>query len=117
MYARLLDLKKSLAKKSHFLFGPRATGKSWLIRHQLPHVQKFDLLDTVTHDRFLRRPSALAEEVTSDFVIIDEIQKVPRLLDEVHKMIEERGVRFLLTGGSARRLKHGGANLFGWTRA
>lgn len=111
MYKRLLSLKTALSKKSHFLFGPRATGKSWLIRKELVGVQVFDLLDTSTLDRFLRRPSALAEEVKSNFVVIDEIQKVPALLDEVHKLIEERGIHFLLTGSSARKLKHGGANL------
>jgi len=111
MYERYLNLKTPMKKKSHFLFGPRATGKSWLIKHDLPKAQVFDLLNTTTHDRFLRRPAALAEEVTSDVVVIDEIQKLPRLLDEVHRLIEERGLRFLLTGSSARKLKHGGANL------
>lgn len=111
MYKRTLDLKAALLKKSHFLFGPRATGKSWLVRQELPNAQVFDLLNTATFDRFLKRPSSLAEEVTSDIVVIDEIQKIPRLLDEVHRLIEEQGIRFLLTGSSARKLKHGGANL------
>lgn len=111
MYKRLLNIKTAMLKKSHFLFGPRATGKSWLIKHDLPQAQIFDLLNTATFDRFLKRPSSFAEEVTSDLVIIDEIQKLPRLLDEVHRLIEERGTRFLLTGSSARKLKHGGANL------
>lgn len=111
MYSRVINLKKSVARKSHFLFGPRATGKSWLIKHELPEAQLFDLLNTNTHDRLLRRPSSLAEEIQGDLVVIDEIQKVPRLLDEVHRLIEERGTRFLLTGSSARKLKHGAANL------
>ena len=111
MYKRYLNLKIALAKKSHFLFGPRATGKSWLVKHQLKDAQVFDLLDTDTHDRFLKRPGALAEEISKDLVVIDEIQKNTRLLDEVHRLIEERGIRFLLTGSSARKLKHGGANL------
>lgn len=113
MYQRILNLTRPLSRKSHFLFGPRATGKSWLIRHQLPQAQIFDLLSTSVHDRLLRRPSALAEEIHADLVVIDEIQKIPRLLDEVHRLIEERGTRFLLTGSSARKLKRGGANLLG----
>ncbi len=100
-----------MAAKSHFLFGPRATGKSWLIRNQLKNAQIFDLLDTATYDRLLRRPSALGEEIKNNLVVIDEIQKIPRLLDEVHKLIEDKKIKFLLTGSSARKLKHGGANL------
>ncbi len=111
MYKRILNLPKLLQKKSHFLFGPRATGKSWLIRHQLADAQVFDLLNTATYDRLLRRPSSLAEEITKQLVVIDEVQKLPRLLDEVHRLIEEKQIRFLLTGSSARKLKHGGANL------
>lgn len=111
MYKRLLNLKTALSKKSHFLFGPRATGKSWLIKNQLKNAQVFDLLNTATHDRFLRNPNLLEQEITSDLVVIDEIQKIPRLLDEVHRLIEDQGIRFLLTGSSARKLKHGGANL------
>ncbi len=111
MYTRTLNIKTALTKKSHFLFGPRATGKSWLIKNQLKNVQIFDLLNTATFDRLLRRPASFAEEVTHDFVVIDEVQKLPRLLDEVHRLIEERGTHFLLTGSSARKLKHGGANL------
>lgn len=111
MYNRIVDLKTALSKKSHFLFGPRATGKSWLTKKQLPQAQIFDLLNLSTYERFLRRPAAFAEEVNCDIVVIDEIQKLPGLLDEVHRLIEERGIKFLLTGSSARKLKHGGANL------
>jgi len=111
MYKRILNLEKALQNKSHFLFGPRATGKSWLIRHQLLDAQIIDLLNSDTFDRLLRRPASLGEEINKKIVVIDEIQKIPRLLDEVHRLIEERGVFFLLTGSSARKLKHGGANL------
>lgn len=111
MYKRVLNLKKMTLKKSCFLLGPRATGKSWLIQHELPDAQVFNLLDTSVFDRFIRRPSALAEEIQKNLVVIDEIQKIPRLLDEVHRLIEAKGIRFLLTGSSARKLKHGGANL------
>jgi predicted AAA+ superfamily ATPase len=112
MFARILDLKAEMRKKSHFLLGPRATGKSWLIRNQLlPGAQIFDLLNTDTFSRLLRRPHSLSEEIHSPLVVIDEVQKLPRLLDEAHRLIEEKGIRFLLTGSSARKLKHGGANL------
>src|SRR3989338_5228839 len=111
MYKRILNLKKALEKKSHFLLGPRATGKSWLIKNQLQDVQVFDLLNSATFDRLLKRPDSLAEEINNKFVVIDEIQKLPRLLDEVHRLIEEKKIHFLLTGSSARKLKHGGANL------
>jgi len=111
MYKRILNLQTAIKKKSHFLFGPRATGKSWLIKHDLPEAQVFDLLDSSTFARFLRRPAALAEEIKSKFVVIDEVQKLPILLDEVHRLIENKKIHFLLTGSSARKLKHGGANL------
>jgi predicted AAA+ superfamily ATPase len=113
MYPRLLNLAAALDKKSHFLLGPRATGKSWLIRHQLQNAQIFDLLDNDTFERFLKRPAALGEEIHSQRVVIDEIQKLPKLLDEVHRLIEHKQIHFLLTGSSARKLKHGGANLLG----
>jgi predicted AAA+ superfamily ATPase len=111
MYSRALDLNMALKKKSHFLLGPRATGKSWLIKNQLKAAQVFDLLDSDTFSRFLRRPRALGEEVTKKTVVIDEVQKLPGLLNEVHRLIEDKGIRFLLTGSSARKLKRGGANL------
>jgi predicted AAA+ superfamily ATPase len=111
MYKRILNLEKLLDSKSYFLLGPRATGKSWLTRNQLPSAQFIDLLKSDTYDRFLRAPHLLESELKSKIVVIDEIQKLPRLLDEVHRLIEEKGIRFLLTGSSARKLKRGGANL------
>ena len=112
MYARRLDLASLLKKRSHFLFGPRGTGKSTLVRQALPDARVYDLLDGETFQRLLRRPALLGEESTPDtIVVIDEIQKLPPLLDEVHRMIEKRRQRFLLTGSSARRLRRGGANL------
>ena len=88
MYPRTLNLETELKKKSHFLLGPRATGKSWLVKHQLSQAQVFDLLDTSVFDRFLKKPGALAEEIRAPLVVIDEVQKLPRLLDEVHRLIE-----------------------------
>lgn len=111
VYSRLLDLRTLLKAKSHFLFGPRGTGKTWLTRKQLPKAQTFDLLDDDVYTRLLRRPRQLGDEIDSDLVVIDEVQKAPRLLDEVHRLIETRRIRFLLTGSSARKLKRGGANL------
>lgn len=114
-FKRLFDFKRTLAKNSFFLFGPRGTGKSYWIKKTLGDVRLFDLLDSDVHDRLMRRPRQLAEEIPSGVkqVVIDEIQKIPRLLDEVHRLIEERGIRFLLTGSSARKLKRGGANMLG----
>ncbi len=112
-YERRLDLKKLLAKNSLFLFGPRGVGKSFLIRETLLGLKTYNLLDDEVFDKLMRRPKAIEEELASGTrtVVIDEIQKLPKLLDEVHRLIEERGIRFLLTGSSARKLRRGGANL------
>ena len=113
---RSLDLNALLANKSHFLFGPRQTGKSFLIRQTLPKARVYDLLDTSTFLALSQRPQRIAEELpsgTPPVVVIDEIQRLPSLLNEVHRLIEQRGVRFLLTGSSARKLRRGGVNLLG----
>lgn len=115
--ARQLDLVQLLRKKSHFLFGPRGTGKSWLIRKQkAPDWLMIDLLRSEELLELSARPSALREKVAAaraKLVVIDEIQRVPLLLNEVHVLIEEQKVRFLLTGSSARRLKKEHANMLG----
>lgn len=112
---RTLDLAALLAKRSHFLLGPRQTGKTSLIRRSLPGARVYDLLDTSVYLALSRRPGQLAEELgpSDRIVVIDEIQRLPELLNEVHRLIEDRGVRFLLTGSSARRLRRGGVNLLG----
>ena len=113
---RTLSLLKLLNKKSHFLFGPRGTGKTQLIAEQLgSSCTVIDLLSDDVYSRLLRRPSLLQDFIPkrSELVAIDEIQKIPALLDEVHRLIELQGTRFLLTGSSARKLRHGGANLLG----
>lgn len=112
---RRADIGGWLQKKSHFLFGPRQTGKTFLIRRALPDVRRYDLLDGATYLSLSQRPGRLAEELTPQdrAVVIDEIQRLPELLNDVHRLIEERGVRFLLTGSSARRLRQGGVNLLG----
>lgn len=114
-FKRFLDLRSRLAKNSLFLFGPRGTGKSYWIKKTLGDIPLFDLLDSDVHDRLMRRPRQLSEEIAPGVkaVVIDEIQKIPRLLDEVHRLIEERRIRFLLTGSSARKLRRGGANMLG----
>lgn len=124
-FRRTLDLGALAKKKSFFLLGPRATGKSFLIRQQLGG--KATVIDLLRSDVFFRlsaNPSLLESMVDADPragavpVVIDEVQKIPQLLDEVHRLIEERGMRFVLTGSSARKLRHGHANLLGgraWT--
>ena len=112
---RILELAPVLEKKSVFLFGPRQTGKSALISHTLPDRRIYNLLESDTYLKLSRAPGRLREECTGGerVVIIDEIQKLPSLLDEVHMLIEERGIHFLLTGSSARKLRRGGVNLLG----
>lgn len=112
---RYLDLDSLLAKKSHFFLGPRQTGKSFLIGQTLKDTRVYDLLDTSMYLALSHRPQRLAEELTPKdrIVVIDEIQRLPMLLNEVHRLIEQRGIRFLLTGSSARKLRHGGVNLLG----
>ncbi len=112
---RSADLEGWLAKKSHFLFGPRQTGKTFLLRRALPEARVYDLLDTSVYLALSQRPSRLAEELSAGdrLVVIDEIQRLPELLNEVHRLIEDRGIRFLLTGSSARKLRRSGVNLLG----
>lgn len=110
---RFLTLGQLLAKKSFFLFGPRATGKTTLIQHQLPTARRYDLLDSLIFSKLLKHPKLIEEENSANpsLVVIDEIQKMPSLLDEVHRLIEKHHWNFLLTGSSARKLKRGAANL------
>ncbi len=114
IYPRALDLPSLLSAKSHFLFGPRQTGKTTLIRETLKDAEVFDLLDR-DFRAVSRDPSVIDEAITdrTKVVVIDEIQKMPQLLDKVHHLIETRNVNFLLTGSSARKLRRGGHNLLG----
>jgi len=101
-----------------FLLGPRGTGKTWWTRAQFPEAMCVDLLDPGTLREMAARPERLRERLAAekgiDTVVIDEVQKLPELLEVVHGLIEEKnGVRFVLTGSSARKLRRGGVNLLG----
>ena len=117
---RYLFIAKLLEERSLFLFGPRQTGKSTYIREQLTNqpVLIFNLLDQGLFLRLRADPTLVRQEIearklTDCLICIDEIQKCPELLDEVHLLIEERDMRFLLTASSARKLKRSGTNLLG----
>jgi len=108
------------ARQSAFLWGPRKTGKSTYLRSAFPESLTFDLLQTDLMLEFAKRPALLRERLLASPpdrlrspVILDEVQKVPQLLDEVQWLIESRGLRFILCGSSARKLKRGGVNLLG----
>ena len=102
---------------SIFLFGARQTGKSTILRQQFPNSIYLDLLDTSLKNRFFKKPSLLYEMLNEEkegtLVIIDEIPEVPELLNEVHRLISERGLTFILCGSSARKLKRKGRNTLG----
>ena len=112
---RFLDVRALLKRKSHFLFGPRQTGKTFLVHRTLKEARFFDLLDSSLYLALSQNPGRLAEEMDerTRLVVIDEIQRLPVLLNEVHRLIERRGIRFLLTGSSASKLRRGGVNLLG----
>ncbi|MBF0275431.1 MAG: ATP-binding protein [Nitrospinae bacterium] len=117
MFRRIIELKPIVERKSVFLFGPRQTGKSYYLRKTFPDAQYYDLLKTDLFFRLSSSPHLLREELLvkrdNKLVIIDEVQKLPVLLDEVHALIEEHDFRFILTGSSARKLKYGSSNLLG----
>ncbi len=118
MFARYLHLPRP-GTESFFLWGPRQTGKSTLLRQSYPDGRWIDLLKAEEFRRYLARPELLRQEIEAEWptenrqVVIDEIQKVPALLDEVHWLIENRGLHFALCGSSARKVKRGAANLLG----
>lgn len=102
---------------SVFLWGARQVGKSTLVKALYPEAKTYDLLMSDEYSRLMRRPELLREELqhldSNSLIIIDEIQKIPQLLDEVHWLIANRGIRFILCGSSARKLKRVGTNLLG----
>jgi predicted AAA+ superfamily ATPase len=111
LYTRLLTPPKS----SFFLFGPRGVGKStWLSEH-FPKAKKINLLDETLYQSYLANTGLFYQELNNikpgAWVAVDEIQRLPQLLNEVHRLIEENKLKFLLTGSSARKLKRSGVNL------
>lgn len=113
MYPRLL--KKPLqGRQSFFLFGPRGTGKTLWLKTNIPEGLYIDLLNQEIFFTLLQNPHQLEAMIPKGFphwVILDEIQKIPALLDEVHRLIESYRYKFILTGSSARTLKRKGVNL------
>ena len=116
MYPRILDMRELSQRKSFFLFGPRSTGKTTLLRDQFSPKAIVNLLRSAEFLPLAENPSLLAERVREirrehPVVIIDEIQKLPLLLDEIHHLIEADQATFILTGSSGRKLRRGGVNL------
>ena len=118
-FSRTLNLDLPVGQ-SAFLWGARKTGKSTYLRQRYSHSIVYDFLKTDLFIEFSRRPYLLRErllarkaEELAHPIILDEVQKVPAILDEVHWLIENRGLRFVLCGSSARKLKRGQANLLG----
>jgi len=111
-YHRLLAVPKD---RSFFLFGLRGVGKSTWVRQALPDAHRIDLLDEGLYQSYLRDPGSFAGELRTlprgATVVVDEIQRLPFLLNEVHRFVEERRLRFALLGSSARKLKQAGTNL------
>ena len=110
MYDRLLRPPK---KQSFFLFGPRGTGKSSWVQQAYPNAVYIDLLKDEVYRTLLAHPDSLSDLIpkNSHTVILDEVQKIPAILDEVHRLIEAKKCQFILTGSSARKLKKQGVNL------
>jgi predicted AAA+ superfamily ATPase len=116
MFTRRLSLPPA-PTETFFLWGPRQTGKSSLLKATYPGAVWIDLLKAEEFRRYTENPEWLRQEIPlpgiEGFVVIDEIQKVPQLLDEVHWLMENRGQNFALCGSSARKVKRGHANLLG----
>lgn len=113
MYKRLLSLPTE-EQSSVFLFGPRGTGKTSWLKTNLPDAIYLDLLDFSTFSSLSANPSRLENLIPQNYIgwiILDEVQRIPELLNEVHRLIESRKLRFVLTGSSARSLRRKGINL------
>lgn len=113
MYPRLLHLPSDFTQ-SFFLFGPRGTGKTVWIRSMFPEGIYLDLLETDLYMRLSAQPGSLENYIPNDssqWILIDEVQRVPSLLNEVHRLIESKKCQFVLTGSSARSLRKKGVNL------
>lgn len=116
MYRRIFDIENRL-DEAMFLFGGRQTGKSTLLKERFPKAVFIDLLKSDVRNRFKQHPEEFRERLLryppETLVIVDEIQKVPDLLDEVHWLMVEKGLWFILSGSSARKIKKSGANNLG----
>lgn len=115
IYKRLFHLDPD-SRHSAFIFGPRGTGKTLWIKTHLPDALYLDLLNAEIYNDFIANPTRLEQRIPknfSQFIVIDEVQKIPQLLNEVHRLIETYHYRFILTGSSARSLKRTGVNLLG----
>ena len=111
MYPRLLQPPP---QQSFFLFGPRGVGKTAWAHEQFPDALFFDLLDHQTYTQLLAAPQRLGDRIPQShkgWVVVDEVQRVPEVLNEVHRLIESRRLRFVLSGSSARKLRRRGVNL------
>ena len=112
-YPRLFQPPKS----SFFLLGMRGVGKSTLVKHAFKRAKIIDLLDESLYQLYLSKPQAFAEDLSlvkrGDWVVVDEIQRLPQLLNEAHRFIEEKKIKFALLGSSARKLRRAGVNLLG----
>ena len=121
MFKRLVNYDNQLKRKGFFLFGPRMTGKSTYLRHTFPGALYLDLLKPAVFRELASAPETLEQQLRlhlksspSSPVVIDEIQKLPEILDEVHRLIEAyKNARFILTGSSARKIMRGQVNLLG----
>jgi predicted AAA+ superfamily ATPase len=116
MFTRALHLPRQ-GTETFFLWGPRQTGKTTLLKATYPDALWIDLLKAEEYRRYLQNPELLRAELAASEsirqVVIDEVQKVPQLLDEAHWLHENRGIHFALCGSSARKVKRGQANLLG----
>ena len=119
MFQRRLNLRLPKGR-SAFLWGPRKTGKTTYLKERFPEALVYDFLKTDLFMEFSKNPSLLREQLLAKEakllqhpILLDEVQKVPQILDEVHWLMENKGFQFILCGSSARKLKRGQANLLG----
>ncbi len=118
MYRRKLKLPPA-GRESFFLWGPRQTGKTTLLREHYPDCRWLDLLKSDEYVYYSARPERLRQEIeaegpdSSGQIVIDEVQRIPALLNEAHWLIVNRGINFALSGSSARKVRRGGENLLG----
>ncbi len=111
MYSRITIPPQN---KSFFLFGPRGTGKTTWVKATFPEALFIDLLESEIHNDLLANPQRLEKFIPNNFadwIVIDEVQRIPELLNEIHRLIEKKRCRFVLTGSSARKLRKRGVNL------